>query len=145
MLSTLFAPYSSVNEHPFHRIQKELNDSLVEFRNGLMATQGGLSLNIWRKEGEVILRLELPGFESEEIELDVIKDRLKLKAERRASEEGEAALKAERPFGKLEREIQLPFTIDGSRTEASYSKGILEVHLFAVAEEGPQRVSVQAR
>ncbi|TWT64275.1 Hsp20/alpha crystallin family protein [Rubinisphaera italica] len=146
MIGTYVKPLKSQVPLSIQRLQHELNNSLVEFRNGLMASQGALSMNVWQKEREWIIRIELPGAELENISIDVQDDRVKISAERQQSESDEGTvLKSERPFGRLNRELELPFKIDASQTAAVYERGILELKIVGLEEEGPQRIEVQSR
>lgn len=145
MLSPFTTSYHSRLPNSFQRLQQELNESLLDFRNGLMAAQGDLSLNAWKKDGEVWLQLELPGVDRDQVEIDVVKNRIHISANRPTpeSQEGEI-LKSERSFGTIEREMEFPFTIDTAKTEAQLENGVLRMKVAAVAEEGPQRIEIKA-
>ncbi len=146
MIGTSVKPLKSQVPLSIQRLQHELSNSLVEFRNGLMASQGALSMNVWQKDREWIIRIELPGADLGNIAIDVVEDRVKISAERQepGSDEG-TVLKSERPFGRLQRELELPFKIDASQTTAVYERGILELKILGFEVEGPQRIEVQSR
>lgn len=134
----------------FQRLQDELNASLVEFRNGLMATQGSPSLNVWQKEGVYLIRLELAGVEEDSVKLETFKNELKISGERQLNHTGTdqtgiEVIKSERHSGAIERQLQFPFHIDSSKTHASLKDGILEIHLSPVAELGPTQIRIDGQ
>ncbi|MCG6157885.1 Hsp20/alpha crystallin family protein [Rubinisphaera margarita] len=146
MLGSFALPKQSRLPDVCQRLQDELQSSLIEFRNGLMASQGALSMNVYKKDNEFLIRLELPGVTAEDIEVDVVGEQVRIAVERKQPEQSEgSSLKQERPFGRLQREMQFASPIDTSKTEASFEKGILELKLVIAEELAPKRVPVQGR
>lgn len=132
----------------FERLRHELHHSLIDFQNGLRATQGRLALNVWSREGEVIAHVELPGLEPEQLQVDIHENTVRITAQTaEESKEPHAGtwLKREREQADSQRELQLPFAIDAERSTATYDKGILELHLFSQAPVGQVRLPVQRR
>lgn len=139
---------SSLLPEQFQKLRQELNNSLVDFHNGLRATQGILSTNLWMNVGEdknvLLVQVELPGLSSEQISLVIRENIVQLTAEAPAEELTEEGkwLQRERVKTKTQREFQVPFLIDASRSSASYQKGILELHLVRSALSEPQTLSL---
>jgi len=91
---------------------------------------------------EVVMRLEVPGFEPTEIELRVEGDVLVLHAEHPETKEGREP--AEHRFvRRYEYRFVMPFGTDASHIEATYRNGILELHLPRLPEVQPRRIEVK--
>ena len=87
-------------------------------------------IEIWSGDEGLLLAAQLPGLESEDIEITVVGDTLTLKGNRRGPE---------RSAGEFTRTIQLPFAIEGDQVRAQFQHGVLEVKLHAPASEDPAR------
>jgi len=92
------------------------------------------------KDTEVVMRLELPGFEAREIELRREGNVLVLRAEHPEVAEGKEA--ARRPMERYEYRLTLPFGTDAEHIAASYRNGVLEVHFPRLPEVQPRRIEV---
>jgi HSP20 family protein len=92
----------------------------------------------------IVVRLDLPGHKSEDIQLKVEKDVLSIEALRRPAEEkSESVHRAERTFGKVSRSFALPASVDTGRTEARYEDGVLEITLPKREEAKPRTIAVK--
>jgi len=93
------------------------------------------------RENEYVVRAEVPGFESSELEVNLTGNMLTIRAEHRPAGEKEAAV--ERPYGRLERTMTLPVGVNPERVEALYRNGVLEVHLPKAPEAVSRRIAVK--
>ena len=94
----------------------------------------------------IVVRVDLPGHKSEDIQIKVEKDVLAIEAERRpaaAQKDAAARHRSERLFGKVSRSFALPASVDTARTEARYEDGVLEVTLPKREEAKPRTISVK--
>jgi HSP20 family protein len=82
-------------------------------------------------EKEVIVRAEIPGFEAEELNVELRNNRLFIKAGKKRGEKEKDYEYTERRY---ERVVELPFGIDPAKVEAIYRNGVLEVHLPKMEE-----------
>jgi HSP20 family protein len=89
-------------------------------------------------EKEFLVRMEVPGFEVENFTLEMLPNRLHVKAEREAKEEGKEP--AWHRF--YERYVTLPAEVAPEKAVASYKNGVLEVHLPKSEEAMPHRIPV---
>ena len=101
-------------------------------------------LEMEEKEKEVVVRAEVPGFETSELDVQLAGDVLILRAEHREKVAGKEEKPVERCRERWERQLTLPANIEPDKVEARYRNGILEVHLPKVAEVQPRRVAVKA-
>jgi HSP20 family protein len=93
----------------------------------------------------IVVRVDLPGYKSDEIALKVENDVLAIEAERKATAEvaGETYHRTERLFGKVARSFALPIGVDTARTDARYVDGVLEITLPKREEAKPRTISVK--
>lgn len=139
---------SSLLPDQFQRLRQELNNSLVDFHNGLRATQGVLSTNLWLNVGEdkneLLVQVELPGLTPEQISMVIHENTVQLIADIPFEEQEPKGkwLQRERVQTKTQREFQVPFLIDAQRSTAVYQKGILELRLKKSALSEPQTLAL---
>ena len=93
------------------------------------------------KEGEVVVKAEVPGFEPKEIEVILLGNVLTIRAEHKPPVKGE---KVEPTEAKLERSITLPTGFNPEKVEALYHYGVLEVHVPLLPEAKPRHIVVKA-
>ncbi len=92
---------------------------------------GMLAAEVSETAGKVIVRLEAPGLEADEIDIQVIDNTLVVRGEKRLQREhsdGRYHI-MECAYGHFERAIPLPARIAADRAEASYRKGVLRIEL----------------
>lgn len=94
-------------------------------------TWGIVAAEIEQDEASVHVRIELPGMDKKDLELDVHGDVLAVRGEKRfarKSSHGSFTL-MERSYGRFERVFALPCPVDGDRATAKYTDGVLAVTL----------------
>ncbi len=98
------------------------------------------AVNVKETETDFMLELVVPGFNKEEIEIEVDKNLLRLSArhEEEKKEENERYTRREFSMNSFERTFQLPETIDENAIEADYKKGILHIRLPKREENLPK-------
>jgi HSP20 family protein len=85
------------------------------------------------KDGELVVRADLPGIDPKEVELSVEGRHLILRGERRTKEEHKekAYFYREVGYGRFERSVELPDGVDTESIKATYHDGVLEVTMKA--------------
>lgn len=88
-------------------------------------------IDIENKEKEIIVSVEIPGINKEEIDLEVNENNLIVKAERKSKKEQKDKnyYRCERSYSSFYRNIPLPEAIQENNTTAEYKDGILKVTL----------------
>lgn len=83
------------------------------------------------REGDYLVRAELPGMDPDHVEVEVTEDQLVLRGEKRTEEqrEDDKVLSSERSYGSFERRLALPGPVDGDTVTASMKNGVLEIAL----------------
>jgi HSP20 family protein len=99
-------------------------------------------LTMEEKEKEVVIRIELPGFEPEEVKVELLGERLMVEAELKEPAE-KPEEKVERAYAHVKREVTLPPGVEPEKVEAFYRNGVLEIHLPRKPEAVGRRIEVK--
>jgi len=104
------------------------------------------AINIWADENSAIITAEIPGINEDEMEINVTGDTLTIAGERKFEElpEGAKYHRNERSYGKFNRNIQLPYTVDVDKVKASFKNGVLKIILPRIEAEKPKKIAVKA-
>jgi len=102
-----------------------------------------LPMDTLRRDGEVVLRFDVPGVTPEKIDVTVEHGVLTVSATREeTSQEGDEHVVRERYVGSFTRRIRLSDNLDADKIEASHSDGVLELHIPVRAEAQPRKITV---
>jgi HSP20 family protein len=120
------------NDFPF-------GNSLPETRESWMP-----SVDILEKDGNLILRAELPGMTEKQIDLKIEGNTLTLKGERKMENEDKKSNyhRVESFYGSFTRSFRLPDTVDYEKISAEYKNGVLTVTLPQKPEVKPREIQV---
>ena len=104
------------------------------------------SVDIFEKNGDLVIRAELPGVDRKDIDIDIEDSKLTISGERRQEEElrEENTYRMERFYGRFVRSFQLPKTIDATKIGASFKDGVLELVLPKAEQARPRKVKIEA-
>lgn len=107
------------------------------------AAPATVPMDAWREDGLFWVHFDLPGVEPDSIDLNVERDVLTVRAERKpATEEGRQVLISERPTGTFTRQLFLGETLDLERIEASYDAGVLSLRIPVAEQAKPRRIEI---
>ena len=104
------------------------------------------SIDVFEKDGNLVVKAELPGMKKEEIEISLHEGSLIISGERKVesqAEEGESS-RSERFFGRFQRALALPKAVNANQVKANYKDGILTVTLPKTEESKPKQITVNA-
>ena len=95
-------------------------------------------------ENALHLKLEVPGMEAKDLDIQVMVDRIAISGERKseAKSETNGKTKSEFRYGKFRRVISLPVRIQNTNVTANYKDGILNITLPKTEEEKNKVVKV---
>jgi HSP20 family protein len=103
-----------------------------------------MPMDAYRSGDEFIVSFDLPGVTPDAIDLDVERNVLTVKAERRpmvVSEDAQMQI-AERPLGVFSRQLFLGDTLDADRIEAGYENGVLTLRIPVAEQAKPLKITV---
>jgi HSP20 family protein len=119
-------------------------DRLADHVFGTAARPAGMPMDAYRTGDDVVIHLDLPGVEPDTIDLDVERNVLTVRAERRSpAPEGAEQVAAERPTGRFSRQIFLGDSLDTEQIAASYDAGVLTVRVPVAEQAKPRKISVE--
>ena len=126
-----------------------LQESVVRPRAGDRgATAMALALDVEERGDAFVVTTPIPGMKPENVELSVLGDTLRIRAERREErrEEGEDTrwLLREQHYGAYERTVTLPCPVKPDQANAEFQDGILTITLPKAEETKERRIPIQA-
>jgi HSP20 family protein len=102
-----------------------------------------LPMDTVRRDGELVLRFDVPGIDPEKIDVTVNRGVLTVSATREETKtEGESPVARERLFGSFTRRVRLSDNLDADNIEASNHDGVLEVRIPVREEAKPRKIEV---
>ncbi len=105
------------------------------------------AIDMYEKDDTYVVKAELPGMKEEDVDVQIIGDRIAIKGEKRSEEEikEENYFRSERSYGSFLRSIDLPPDANRDKIEATYEDGVLEVSIPKKAAVKPKKISVAGR
>ena len=126
-----------------------LRTLMPEFEAGLLMKPSGLmagfpDIDCYADTGSLVFKVELPGFSTEDVEIDVHETVLNLRGTKRPTERPEDAEVhfTEIRSGSFERKFTLPENVDTDQINAVFRNGVLTVKLPLVPETSPKKVRI---
>lgn len=97
-------------------------------------------IDVFEKEGELVLKADLPGVPKENVKVTVEDDYLVVAGDRKEEKEikEENYYRMEREYGSFYRRLPLDFEVDPNLIKATFKDGILEVKVPILAKKGPE-------
>ena len=135
----------------------EMNRMFDDVFGGLMRRPGGQqraqqitewapAIDVTTKDGDLLVRVELPGVKQEDVDITLQNNVLTISGERNAEQEEERGgyYVRERRHGSFSRSLPLPEGLDESKIHARYENGVLEVTVEgAAAVQEPRRIQIE--
>ena len=139
-----YNPWQEMNS-----LQRQLNhlfeDALSgEGTNRFGDWSGFPAAEITEKDDDIHLKLEVPGMEAKDLDIQVMADRVAISGERKSEIKSEenGSTRSEFRYGKFQRVIPLPARIQNTNVTAEYKDGILNLVLPKSEEEKNKVVKV---
>jgi HSP20 family protein len=133
-------------EHPLRRMGRDFDTLLDRLWGGFLAPfDPDLEpLRLWdfgvsENDREVAVRAEIPGFEPNELDVQINNDVLTIKAEKEQKGEGREE------YRSFYRSVRLPPGLDAEHAKADCRNGVLELHIPRAEGAAPKRIEVQGR
>jgi HSP20 family protein len=102
-----------------------------------------MPMDAYRSGDDFIVHFDLPGVDPESIDLDVERNVLNVRAERRSpAPDGAELIAAERPTGTFTRQLFLGDTLDVDRVDASYEAGVLTLRIPVAEQAKPRKIQI---
>ena len=123
-------------------------DRLVQrtfgWADGSRAGRSVLPMDVVRRDGDVVLRFDLPGADPDSIEVTTDHGVLAVSAKRSDEyADSERPVVRERLMGSFTRKVRLAETIDADRIEADYENGVLSITLPVQEKAKPRKIEIK--
>ena len=99
-------------------------------------------MDAWREGDTFVIEFDLPGVRRENVDIDVERNVLTVKAERARRNGDWETLASERPTGLFSRQLVLGDNLDLDRVEASYDAGVLRLTVPVAERAKPRKIQV---
>jgi HSP20 family protein len=133
MYVTTFDPFARDLQRQFDRLtRRTFGQSTVMPLDGV------------RRDGDVVLRFDVPGIDPESIDVTVDRGVLSVSVRRQEERsEGDKFIVRERAMGTFTRRMRLSDNLNTDAIEASYTNGVLEVRIPVLEQAKPRKVEVR--
>ncbi len=138
-------PYSPFRE--LETVQRQMNhlfDNLAGLTEDGLNTSFAPAVEIKETDDAFNLKLEVPGLEPKDLNVEVTADAVSISGERKSETrtEEQGMVRSEFRYGKFQRVIPLPSRIQNNKVQAEYKDGILHLTLPKTEEEKNKVVKV---
>ena len=101
-------------------------------------------VDIYEDQQGIQLKLEVPGIDEKDLNINVENNVLTVSGERKFEKEQkeENFHRIERRYGSFVRSFTLPNTVDTEKITADYNSGVLNIHLVKREEAKPKQIKV---
>ena len=103
------------------------------------------TLDVVETPESVVVKVDVPGFDPEKIDVSIHDDVLEIRGERAEEKKEESAVscRCERRYGSFHRAVRLPAPVDASKVDAETKHGVLTVTMPKREEVLPKRIKVK--
>jgi HSP20 family protein len=117
---------------------QDIDDLFRRFFSGEREESDQLGMTGWvpameafEREGQYVIRADVPGIDPKEVEVSVLNEALTIKGERKKSHEvkEKESYYSETAYGRFERRLALPKGVDPEKITARFENGVLEVSM----------------
>jgi HSP20 family protein len=124
-------------------LQRMMGGSLLR---GDLLDEGSLDVDVYERDGKVMVEASLPGFTKDEIDVQLHEGVLAIKAEHseKKEEKGKDYYRRERRYGAVARRIALPGIVTDAPVEAVLKDGVLQIEIAVPSKAQPKAVEVKA-
>ncbi len=118
-------------------------DRLTQQLAGTTARPAAMAMDAYRQGDSFVVQFDLPGVDPASIDVDVERNVLTVRAERKPPAGEDVQLLAnERPTGTFSRQLFLGEALDTERVDASYDAGVLSLRIPVAEKAKPRKISV---
>lgn len=118
-------------------------DRLTQQVFGTAARPAAMPMDAWQENGEFVVAFDLPGVNVDSVDLDIERNVLTVRAERRDPTQPNVELIAsERPRGVFSRQLLLGDTLDTEKVTANYADGVLTLRIPVLERAKPRKIEI---
>jgi len=136
-----------MRSEPFTEVNRLAQQLFGAPQTGTWSRPSAMPADSYRNGDEFVIAFDLPGVDRDAIDIDVERNVLTVRAERRPVDLGDQAVAqlAERPLGVFSRQLFLGDALDTQHIEATYDNGVLVLRIPIAEKAKPRKVAVAGR
>lgn len=149
-MTRTLVPWTASPTRVFDVLRREMNELMDQFLGG----EAGNELAVWfaprinlaETDDAFEITVDLPGMKPEDFAVELKEGQLWITGERRqeTEEKGKTYHRVERQYGRFQRVIPLPGSVNPEKIEAQYKDGVLQIKLPKDEAAQPKRIPVKA-
>lgn len=126
---------------PFRELDRITEQIL---RPGTWSRPSAMPMDAYREGEEYVVAFDLPGVSPDAIDIDVERNMLTVRAERRPAVRADDVHRelSERPLGVFSRQIVLADTLDTEGIDADYDAGVLTLRIPIAERAKPRKIAI---
>jgi len=103
--------------------------------------------DIVETKDEIVIKSELPGIQDKDVDIEIENGVLTIKGERKVEKEAEEKgyRRVERSYGSFFRSFTLPPNVEAEKIAATFTNGLLEVHMPKKEGAKPRSIKVEVK
>ncbi len=124
---------------------RELDRLSQELLRGTLARPVALTMDAWKDDDTFVVEFDIPGVDSDSIDLDIERNVLTVTAERQSrTREDVEVIAEERATGKFRRQVMLSDNLDPDAAQAQYTNGVLTVRIPVAEKAKPRKIEISS-
>ncbi len=100
--------------------------------------------SIWREDGKIMVRVEMPGVTKDDLDVQVEGDTLRITGRRETAPKDAELIVCERRNADYSKTFTLDDSVDRSNIEADMEQGVLTLTLHLKESEKPRKIQVKS-
>ena len=133
-----------MRSEPFTEVNRIAQQLFGVPQTGTWSRPTAMPVDAYRNGDEFVVAFDLPGVDKDAIDIDVERNVLTVRAERRPIDVGDQAVAqlSERPLGVFARQLFLGDALDTEHIEAAYANGVLVLRIPIAEKAKPRKIAV---
>jgi HSP20 family protein len=141
---SIWDPFNQLND-----LQRQVSQMFDDNVHRVPSVSSVPPINISETDTEVIVEMAVPGFQEEDIDIQVARDTITISGEAKVeSEEKDKktnVLRQEIRKSSFSRTVALPTDVDPEKAEANFDNGILHVSVVKAKETMKRKIPITAK
>jgi HSP20 family protein len=133
---------------PLGALREQMDELLQRFSfdwEGGEMNLGSPSVDVSETDGEIQIKMDVPGMKPEELDIQVSGDHVTISGEHteESEEKGRRFHRVERRSGSFQRTIRMPCAVNEQDVDAEYQDGVLTVTLAKAQEAKTHKIPIK--
>lgn len=105
------------------------------------------AIDLCETKDDIIVKAEIPGIDSKEIDISLSGDVLSIKGEKKQEkvDKDKNFHRVERSYGSFSRSVRLPCEVEEEKITATYERGVLNVRLPKCEPSKPKKIKIDVK